>query len=79
MVQHVKRIGCVHMSGLFDAVAIGRWPRWRPRRESAHEFGVDAPVDPADLLSSWIDRSHHLLPSGNVRHRPGGVTPSLAI
>src|SRR5260221_13713118 len=29
----LDRLACIHMSGLLDAVAHDRWPRWFPRRE----------------------------------------------
>ena len=31
--QGFDRIACSHMSGLLDAVARDRWPRWFPRPE----------------------------------------------
>src|SRR5207302_1773077 len=31
--RFLDRLACVHMSGLLDAVAHDRWPRWFPRRE----------------------------------------------
>src|SRR6266545_4573921 len=55
------RIACVHMSGLFDAVAHDRWPRWVPRRELHTGTRRRAPLDSTECLASWIDRSLHLL------------------
>src|SRR5208282_5950579 len=62
VLQCFDQIACVHMSGLFCALAHERWPRWFPRQEFQTEGRTHrGPLENAEFLSSWIDRSHHLL------------------
>src|ERR1700731_2218954 len=73
----LDRIACIHMSGLFDAVAHDRWPRWFPRREF-HTARRRSCVTGLHGVSPVLDRSiHHLLVflQAPATTRPAEVSP----
>jgi hypothetical protein len=64
--QCSDQIACVHMSGLLSRSHLNAGQDGFRDTSSKHCCGRQRPMDQAECLVSWIDRSHHLLVSLQV-------------
>jgi len=71
--QCSDQIACVHMSGLLSRSHMNAGQDGFRDTSSKHCYDRQRPMDQAECLVSWIDRSHHEVPHINFYPTAGEV------